>query len=245
MKRCSLVVLVLLLSLQLGAASKSTKKSDSANAIDAGSFGIFVNGKRVATENFQIHQRDGYSIASSELKMDDGSKAAQQAQLEILSNGNLRKYEWRELSPGKARATVEPSDQFLIERMTPDPNEKPIELAFILPPSTLVVDDYFFSHRELLLWRYIASGCPPAQNNQCRLEKLQFGVFVPRQQTPVMITLEYKGREKVQVRGADRELDRFDLTSEGQNWSFWVDTTDNYKLVRILVASENTEVVRD
>ncbi len=254
MKR-SLVVLVpvLLLAVQPCAyAGSKTKKSDTKKTdaapqiVDSGSFGIFVNGKRVATESFQIHQKEGFSVTTSELKMEDGSKAAQEAQLEIMANGDLRKYEWHEVNPTKARATVAPSDNFLIERLTPQPGDKPTELAFILPASTSVVDDYFFSHREILLWRYIATACGQAsQNNRCKMEKLQFGVFVPRQQTPTMVSLEYKGREKIQLRGAERELDRVDMTADGLQWSFWVDPADSYKLQRVLVSSEKTEIVRD
>lgn len=253
MKRSALVlVLALLFGLQLYAypASKpkknESKKGEPSQVIDAGSFGVFVDGKRIATESFQIQQKPGYSVTTSELKMEDGSKATQQAQLELMSNGDLRKYEWRELNPGKARATLQPSDTFLIERVTPQPGEKTSELAFILPPSTLVVDDYFFSHREILLWRYIATVCgQPSDNNRCRMEKLQFGIFVPRQHTPAMVSLEYKGREKVPIRGTERELERFDMSAEGLQWSFWVDWADSYKLQRILISSEKTEVVRD
>ncbi len=251
MKRFSLLVFVLLLlALEVSAAPgpkpSTKKKGESSQVVDSGSFGIFVDGKRLATETFQIHQYDGYSITRAELKMEDGSKAAQQSQLEVLSNGNLRKYEWHELSPGKGRASVQPSDQFLIERMSSEGSDKPLELAFILPASTSVVDDYFFSHREVLLWRYLAgAGCGQSQNNQCRPEKSKFGIFVPRQQAPTMVTLEYKGREQVQIRGAERQLDRFDMDAEGLNWSFWVDSADRYRLVRILIASEKTEVLRD
>ena len=251
MKRSGIVLVsMLLLGFQLWALpgskpKKEPKKAEAPQIVDSGSFGVFVNGRRVATESFQIHQKEGYSVTTSELKMEDGSKAAQEAELEIMSNGDLRKYEWHELNPTKARATVVTSDNFLIERLTPQPGDKPTELAFILPASTSVVDDYFFSHREILLWRYIATACGPAQNNRCRMEKLQFGVFVPRQQTPTMVSLEYKGREKVQIRGAERELDRIDMTADGLQWSFWVDAADSYKLQRILVNSEKTEIVRD
>lgn len=253
MKRSGIVLVsALLLSFPVWALPSSktkkseTKKADAPQIVDSGSFGIFVNGKRIATESFQIHQKEGYSVTTSELKMEDGSKASQEAELEIMANGDLRKYEWREVNPTKARATVAPSDNFLIERLTAQPGDKPTELAFILPASTSVVDDYFFSHREILLWRYIATACgQPAQNNRCKMEKLQFGVFVPRQQVPTMVSLEYKGREKVQLRGAERELDRIDMTADGLQWSFWVDSADSYKLQRIVVNSEKTEIVRD
>jgi hypothetical protein len=251
-KRSAVVLLsALLFSVQLwalpGTKSKKTdtKKAEAPQIVDSGSFGIFVNGKRVATESFQIHQKEGFSVTSSELKMEDGTKAAQEAELEIMANGDLRKYEWHEVNPTKARATVAPSDNFLIERLTPQPGDKPTELAFILPASTSVVDDYFFSHREILLWRYLATACGSSPNNKCRMEKLQFGVFVPRQQTPTMVSLEYKGREKIQLRGAERELDRVDMTADGLQWSFWVDPADSFKLQRVLVNTEKTEIVRD
>jgi len=244
-KRFSVVMLVVLLAFAQATGASKQKKSD-AGSVDSGSFGIFVNGRRVATENFRIDQRDGYSVTTSELKMEDGSKATQHAELEIQANGNLRRYAWNELSPGKARTTVVPSETFLVEHVMPDPAQKPIELAFILPPSTLVMDDYFFSHREVLLWRYIASACGTSpQGSQCKVEKSQFGVFVPRQQAPSYVTLEYKGREKVDLKGAQRELERFDLTAEGMSWSLWVDSADSYKLMRVAVPSEKTEVVRD
>jgi len=237
---------IVLFVLDIGAFAAS-KKDEVSRIIDSGSFGVFVNGQRVATENFQIHQKEGYSVATSELKMDDGSDAAQQAQLEILSNGDLRKYEWHELNPSKARAVVHPSDQFLIEQITPRPGDKPTELAFFAPASTMVLDDYFFSQREILLWRYIASTCgqPSPGKKTCQMPKTRFGIFIPRQQTPSVITVEYKGPEKISIRGAERDLERFDLSMEGLNWSLWVDWADSYKLQRILIAGEKTEIIRD
>jgi hypothetical protein len=57
------------------------------------------------------------------------------------------------------------------------------------------------------------------------------------------VTLEFAGREKVSIRGANQELNRLDLKSESQNWTLWMD--DQFKLQRILIVSDNTEVVRD
>lgn len=246
MKHLAVALLVVLVALPaFSSGSKTTKKPEN-QVVDAGTFGVFVNGKRVATEKFEIQQREGYSVTSSEVKMEDGSKATQESELQVLSNGNLRKYEWHETSPGKAKATVQPSEQFLIERLTPEPGAKEIETAFILPPSTQVVDDYFFSHREVLMWRFIAAACATVgQSNQCKMERSQFGIFVPHQQTPATVTLDYKGPEKIQMRGADHMLERFDMTVDNVSWSLWLDPGDNFKLQRILVTAENTEIVRD
>lgn len=226
-----------------GDKPRKPAKAD-AQVVDSGSFGVYVSGRRVATESFQIQDRTDVKVATAELRTEEG-KATQSYELQIMPNGDLRRYEWRELSPGKALTTVEPSEQFLIEKLTSEAvGAKPIELAFILPPSTQIVDDYFFSHRQILLWRYLAAGCAPSGDNRtCKLEKASFGVFVPRQQAPVTVALEYKGREKVALKGAETELDRFDLQSEDSTWSLWVDA--NYKLQRVVIAAENTEVLRD
>ena len=45
------------------------------------------------------------------------------------------------------------------------------------------------------------------------------------------------------MHGAERELNHFLLKSDAGDWSLWLD--DQFKVVRILVTSDNTEVVRD
>jgi hypothetical protein len=136
---------------------------------------------------------------------------------------------------------IEPGDQILTQLITVG-SDKPVSHPYILPPSTIVLDDYFFVHRELLAWRYLGSGCIPGER-QCALPKAQMGILVPRQQTPAVVTMEYKGREKVTVHGVEQELSCFLLKNEDQEWQLWLN--DQYKLIRILIASENTEVVRD
>ena len=57
------------------------------------------------------------------------------------------------------------------------------------------------------------------------------------------VTIEFAGREKVTIRGAELELNRLDLKGESGNWALWLD--DQFKLQRILISGDNTEVVRD
>ena len=239
---------LLFASLTLTSLFAASKKEPPAagRTIDSGTFGIFVNGQRVASETFHIEQQPGVSIARSELKVGDSSKGpAQTAELQLTPAGDLRRYQWKELSPEKAEAVVEPQNEFLIERVTgTEPPMKPIEQPYILPASTLIVDDYFFSHREILAWRYL-SGCQPQQGQPgCKLPKQQFGVLVPRQRAPIMITIEYTGREKIAYKGQQVELDRFNLTADGTDWAMWLDP-DNHKLMRIVIAADKTEVVRE
>jgi len=53
------------------------------------------------------------------------------------------------------------------------------------------------------------------------------------------------GADKVKIRGSERELQRFKLESEGIEWSLWLDSMDKHRLVRVLIAGQNIEVLRD
>lgn len=235
-----ILFVAILVALPLSVAGgKAPKHTNEGTAIDAGTFSIFHKGQRIATETFRVLQRPDYSVTTSDLKLADGS--AQSSELQLWPNGDLRKYIWRAIRPEKAESVLEPGDQVLLQRVSTG-KEKPQEHPYILPPSTIVLDDYFFVHRELLAWRYLASGCANS-DGQCPLTKAQLGIIVPRQHTPGTVTMEYLGREKISLRGAERELSRFMLKSEDQEWQLWLD--DQHKLVRVLIASENTEVLRD
>ena len=213
--------------------------------VDSGSFGVFVNGQRVATETFQIQQMADSSIAKSEFKTEaDGNKALQTAELVLAGNGDLLRYTWNESSPGKATSVVEPQNQFLVQHINTGPTDKPIDQPYILPASTVILDDYFFSHRELLVWRYLAGNCrPDPSSGGCKLKRAQFGALIPRQRTSMLVNMEYVGRETINVHGQKRELNRFNLQSDGIDWGLWLD--ENYKLIRVYIKVDSIEVVRD
>jgi hypothetical protein len=244
--RSGLIALALVLAAVAAPAASDKKAPVEKKVVDAGSFGIFVGGRRIATEKFEIEQVTDGNITRSELKVDNGEiKAMQKSELQMDAAGRLRRYSWNELSPGKAEATVVPQDQFLMERMLPSPAEKALEQPFILPTSTVILDDYFFAQRQVLAWRYLASGCQPGAGGQteCKLAPVRYGALIPRQRTSVLVNVEYVGKEKVRIRGEERELIRFNLTGEGMDWALWMD--GSYKLIRIVIAADNTEVVRD
>ena len=237
------MLLASLLSLTLAAPLLAFKNP--AQNVDEGTFVIYVQGRRVGTEKFTIEQRSDMSVTSSEVRIEDGaSKAGISSELQLFPNGDLRHYDWKELNPGKGVTTVDYSESFVIEHVVPNPGEKALDLTFMVPPSTNVLDDYFFAHRELLLWKYMAAACAAAQDKaKCPMPKQQLGVFVPRQQVTAIISVEYKGKEKVTLKGGQVELDRFDITGELGEWNLWVD--NNRKLVRVVMPSNSTEVVRE
>lgn len=221
-------------------------KKDAEQMVDSGSFGVFMNGHRVATETFSVQQSPNGSVVSSQFKTEEGvDKAAQRSELQLTPGAEIRKYEWKELSPGKAQATVAPSNDFLMEHISAGPDDKPVEQPFLLPTSTSILDDYFFIHREILIWRFLATACKQEKGAiQCPAnQKTQFGTMNPHQRSSVPLSLEFTGRDKVTIRGAERELNKFVLRSDAGDWTLWVD--DQFKLQRVLITSDATEVVRD
>jgi len=238
-----LAVLVIVLA-TLSTAAEKKAVAPAGKTVDSGSFGVFVHGKRVGTETFQIEQLADSSSAKSEFRTEDGSKALQTAELLLSGNGDLRRYTWNESSPGKATAVIEPQEQLLVQRISAGPTDKPMNQQYILPPSTVVLDDYFFSQREVLLWRYLAGYCrPDPSNGACKLTRAQFGALIPRQRTSMLVNLEYVGRETLNIHGQKRELSRFNLQSDGLDWGLWLDS--DYKLIRVYIAADAIEVVRD
>jgi hypothetical protein len=221
------------------------EKDTPSKIVDSGSFGVFNGAHRVATETFSIKQDAEGSVVVSDFKSEQGEqKAAQSSELDLTPSVELRRYQWKELSPEKIEATVEPNDTFLIERVSTAPNAKPHDQNFLLPASTSILDDYFFIQRELLAWKFLAAvckqektglGCPAQQ-------KAQFGTLNPHSRSSMLVNIEFTGKDKVMIRGSEHELSRFMLRSETGDWTFWLD--DTFKVVRLL-GDNGIEVVRD
>jgi len=235
-------VLLLLSPMALGAADKAKAQNQD---VDSGTFGVFMNGHRVGTETFSIQQNSSGSVISSDFKAEQGAdQAAQTSELQLSPSGDIRRYEWKETIPEKIQAVVTPNDNFLIERITMTPGEKPQEQPFLLPSSTSILDDYFFVQREVLTWKYLATGCRsvPGRVECPKGQKTQFGTLNPHSRASMSATMEYSGIEKVPIRGVEQELSRFELKSDAGDWTLWIN--GQLKLVRIVVAG-GTEVVRD
>lgn len=230
--------------LAIATAAMGKEKESSDKIIDSGSFGVFNGGRRVATETFSIKQGAQGSTVSSQFRSEQGEqKAEQSSELELTPSVELRRYQWKVLSPEKIEATVEPNDTFLIQRFVAG-TEKQREQNFLLPASTSIIDDYFFIQREVLAWKYLATTCH--QDNTgvgCPLkQKVQFGTLNPHARTSMAVSIEFTGRDKVTLRGKNTELNHFVMRSEGGDWAFWLD--DQLKLMR-LQADGGIEVVRD
>jgi len=225
--------------------SKDKPKEESATVVDSGTFGVFIGGQRVATETFSVKQSPQGSTISSQFKSAQGEQNAEQSSLlQLTPSGDLRSYEWKELSPGKTVASVTPDETFLIEQFSDTPNSKPHDQNFLLPASTAILDDYVFVQREVLAWKYLAISCKHQQGPvQCPLnQKVQFGTLNPHERSSMSVSIEFAGPDKINIRSSQRDLSRFVLKSETGDWAFWLD--DQFKLVRLL-NDGGTEIVRD
>jgi hypothetical protein len=228
---------------------KEKEKEPAGTRVDSGSFGVYQKGNRVATETFSITQTASGSVVESEFKTENATPAAAQSSvMQLAGNGNLVRYEWKEQSPGNAELSVAPSDDFLTQKWKAGPQEKQHEKPYLMAASTSIVDDYFFIHRELLAWKFVAMTCSKQQNNdtvQCPPNKrTQFATLNPHQQASGAYSAESLGREKVTLKsGEQQDLNKLELKSDAGTWQLWLD--DHWKVIRISVVGENTEVYRD
>ena len=227
------------------AADKKDKAKPPANQIvDSGSFGVFVRGQRVATETFHIEQENGNIIIKSQLKETaGGDNTSQKSDLQMTSSGELLRYEWSQSSG--ASLTVFPDNEFLKERITTSPNSKAAEQAFLLPSVTPILDNNFFVHREVLAWKYLQIAPCKDENGHRHCEPADFGTLVPQDHTSMSVRMDLVGKEKITIRGAERELLRLNLQGDQFDWALWVDENDHFKLIRVAIPADNTVVDRD
>jgi len=230
-------------------AKENDKEKDRGEqAIDVGSFGVFMNGHRVGTETFSVFQDRTGSVIKSEFKTENdpnGAEAVQSSEMHLTPNGEIRRYDWRELSPERADSVVLPNDQFLNQKFSTGPQAKEHEQPYLLPPSTSILDDYFFIHREILVWKFLAASCKQDKGQvQCPLkQRTQFGTLNPRQHSSAPLAAEFVGREKIAFKGNLQEFNKVELKTEAGEWQLWLD--DQFKLVRIWIEGDKTEVIRD
>lgn len=224
-------------------AGDKKEKPAAVQKVDSGSFGVFVKGQRVLTETFSVQQENGISTVKSQLKQIGSDSSGQKSELQMTGTAELVKYEW---SDSSGSLLVTPSNDFLMEKITTAASTKPAEQPFLMPSTSAILDNNFFVHREVLAWRYLQTNCGSESGElRCKKDPGEFGVLVPQDRTSMRVRLELVGREKVMIHGAQRELLRLNLLGENFTWNLWVDDKDQFKLMRVLIPDDSTEVVRD
>jgi hypothetical protein len=245
-KKFIVPVIVLFMAVSALANDKpKDKERPKQGAIDSGSFGIYLNGKRIGTEKFVIEQHVDEGVVTAEIDIGDGdSKSEQNSELRVGADGNLRIYKWRSTLPLKGESIVEPKEQLLIEHIASG-DQKKRDVPYVLPLSTVILDNNFFSQRELLVWRYLATGCVP-QDGQLHCGPSHFGILIPQQHLAANTVVELIGREKITVKGEEKELNKVKVETDGVQWFIWVDDPEHqYKVIKMAIPSSNVEVWRD
>lgn len=239
--RSLVFILPLAFSLLVFGGDKKDKPSSGQN-VDSGSFAVFVKGQRVLTETFSVQQENGISLVKARLIQTGSSSAAQNSELRMTASGELVRYEWND---SNSSLVVTPNNEFLIEKITTGASSKAAEQPFLMPSTSAILDNNFFVHREVLAWRYLASACSNEGGNLKCKPSDEYGVLVPQDRISLRVRIEMVGREKVNVRGVDRDLLRLNLKGDEFSWALWLDDKDQFKLVRVSIPDDNTEVIRE
>jgi len=241
---CSILLLPLANIAIAGDKDKKNQEKAPVETVDSGSFGVFVKGERVATETFTIQQQANISTIKSQLKTVGTDPTSQKSNLEISANGELLRYEWSQSSGGSL--TVLPNNEFLLEKISTPTSSKPAEQPFLMPNTSAILDNNFFVHRQVLVWRFLAAACKPeGKGFKCQRDPGDFGVLVPQDRTSMHVRMELVGKEKISIHGTDRDLMRLNLKGDDVDWALWVDEQDHFKLIRVAITADNTEVLRD
>jgi len=121
----SMMALVWCLAGSAAPMPKEKEKEHEGKNVDSGAFGVFQNGHRVGTETFSIYQTSYGSVINSEFKTENApTQDVQTSEMQLSVSGDVRRYEWRELSPEKAESVVVPNSDFLTQKWSSGPQEK-------------------------------------------------------------------------------------------------------------------------
>jgi len=223
---------------------KEKEKEHEGKQVDSGSFGVFQSGHRVGTETFSIYQTGSGSVIQSEFKTENTPPDVQSSEMHLTTAGEIRRYEWKELSPEKAQSVIVPNEDFLNHKWSTG-EEKEHEQPYLLPTSTSILDDYFFIQREVLAWKFLAASCKQEKGQvQCPLkQRSQFGILNPHEHSSGQLSAEFLGREKLTLKSGQQDLIKLELKDDAGTWQLWLD--DQFKVMRLSVVGENTVVDRD
>jgi hypothetical protein len=216
-------------------------------SVDSGSFGVFRNSHRIGMETFSIQESPSGKIISSQISVEsEGRKSEQSCELRLSTSGDLVSYQWQEHSPGSGEITVSPKDEFLVERTISAKGARAAEQTLLMPASSTILDNNFFVLRQVLAWRYLATSCKTENGSlSCPKIPARLPAVVPQDHMSMSANVSLLGKEKVRIGQAERELVRLVVDDDSGIWQLWLDDQDKYKLVRMVMAANGVEVVRE
>lgn len=230
--------LLLLILSSAGAASDPAAPAPSLvpDLSDHGVFMLYVGGRNVGVEKFDIRHSSGRVETRAEISLraeQEGKTIDMQINADLVLNSHLEPltYKWSQKGPQSSRLSINfHSDPAQARYITVSGDEEKRE--FDLPKSVVVLDDNVLHHYQLVVDRYrMTSG-----------GKQIFHAFIPQEALPGTLTVEDLGTEKVNVDGLPVALDHLLVTTEMAKINLWVDGQQH--LQRISVPEAHLEAYR-
>jgi hypothetical protein len=197
---------------------------------DQGTFEIFVAGKRVGTENFEIRTGPKQIEGQAEvyLRMEEDGKTIEVRTLSnLILDPQLRplSYSWSQKGAQSSQLTIDFRSSPARTRYK-TVNGQPDQRDFKLAKDVVVLDDNLVHHYQLVVDRY----------DRTKKGKQTFPAFIPQEALPGEITMEDMGPEPVSVEGSTLDLRHLVLTTELARIDLWVDNQDRLQVVSVPVA---------
>ncbi len=203
---------------------------------DQGTFMLYVDGRSLGTEKFEIRSSSGRIEARAEinLRVEQNGKSVDVQTLPDLvldSHLNPLTYNWSQKRPQSSELSVDfHSKPAHVRYKTINGEEENRE--FDLPRNVLVLDDNVLHHYQLVVDRYrMTSG-----------GKQTIHAFIPQEALPGTLTVEDLGKEMVELDGSPVALDHLVVATEIAKINLWVD--GQQRLQRISVPEAHLEAYR-
>jgi hypothetical protein len=145
------------------------------------------------------------------------------------------------VNPGKGKIVAEPQDKtFIMVRQKPSDAAPTKETPHPLDLSTInIIDTNFYSHLEVLMWRYLAMSCK--SDNSCQFASHKFPVFVPYQEMSQIFTVSYTGTDSLKTVSGPVATNRFRVQTENGDIDVWM---EGVKMMKLQLPG-SVEVIRE
>ena len=220
-----------------GQAPVSPGSAPASSLNDQGVFQLFLAGRRIGSEKFEIQStKDQTSAkAETEFQIEKGQKLVLiKTSSSLVLNAQLvpLTYNWSMKSPQASSLEADfrsKPAKLRYRTVTGEVDER----DFSLLPDIVLLDNNVFHHFELLAERYrLTPG-----------GKQVFRAFVPQDALPGELSVEGKGKKTVKIRGQSEELQHLVVTTELAQIDLWLD--DQRHLQRVLIGAAQLEAVRE
>jgi len=192
---------------------------------DHGTFMIYVAGKSIGTETFEIHVRPDQIDAQAEehLQIDQNGKT-----ISIQTTSNLVldpqydpvSYNWNQKGAQSSQLAVDFRTKPAHVRYK-QVNGQEDRRDFKLDKDVVVLDDNVIHHYELALARY----------DSAKGGVQVFRGFTPQEALPGVLTINYMGQDQISLDGMNVPLRHYALTAELAQINLWADDQGRLQLL--------------